>query len=59
MFNVTKKTILTFDVCLIRMSKRNKNNTREVRAQIKSGISIKVSIVTKVFSNLKGAVMLL
>ena len=33
--------------------KRNKSNTREVSAQIKSGISIKVSIVTKVFSNLK------
>ena len=45
--------MLTFDVCLIRIIKRNKSNTREVRAQIKSGISIKVSIVTKVFSNLK------
>ena len=32
--------MLTFDVCLILIIKRNKSNTREVRAQIKSGISI-------------------
>ena len=45
--------MITFDVCLISIIKRNKSNTRKVRAEIKRGISIKASIVSKVFSNLK------